>query len=749
MGHPGSRTALPGAGALRRALLVGVLATVPAAILPSGLRGQDPPPDSAGDRSVARGRGSATDVVLDVPFLPQSELLCGGAAATMVLRYWGATGVFPEDFRPLVRPDEGGIRTDELTEELELRGWRARPFQGTDAGLRRHMARGHPVIALIEVAPERYHYVVVVAWTDEAVVFHDPAEAPFQAVSPAEFRAAWLPTDRWSLLVLPSSDDPDSLPESERRDTVAELATPSSEERRFPEDAAGRADSSACALAVERAVARARAGDRDEAESILRVALERCPDSARLRGELAGIQSGRGEWERAAELARRAVELDPSYAHAWRILATSRFLLGDRVGALAAWNRVEEPRIERIRLQGLDGTRYAEVQGRVGLSPDTLLTPERLRLASRRLSLLPSALETGVRYRPREDGRAEVIGTVVQRPVLPSSVPAWGGILAKGALSRSVTVPLASPFGAGELWTLEGRWEEHRPALVLDVALPGVPLLPGVVSLRGGWERQSYLTDPTPIADLLVEDRRMARLRATDWWTGRLRWELRAGLDRWMGDPGPAAPTPGDGSLDAVFGAGVELRTLSDELSLRVRGGGGTLLSGSPKRTYLDGGIRLRWRSSTERDGFVAHLRAGGRAVTEDAPLAYWPGAGDGRARDGLLRSHALLDAGRIIGEAFGRRLLDGGAEGRWWLSWVPGIPIAVAGFVDAARPWDTLGSLQGAEPAQKGFLLGAGMGLRVAVPGRSGTGRADLATDLRDGGWRLHVGWEAEWPGL
>ena len=35
---------------------------------------------------------------LAVPVSPQSEALCGGAAAAMVMRYWGATGVYAESF---------------------------------------------------------------------------------------------------------------------------------------------------------------------------------------------------------------------------------------------------------------------------------------------------------------------------------------------------------------------------------------------------------------------------------------------------------------------------------------------------------------------------------------------------------------------------------------------------------------------------------------------------------------------------
>ena len=50
--------------------------------------------------------------VLDVPFIAQSELLCGGAAAAMVMRYWGERGIDAESFQPLVDPKAGGIRTD-------------------------------------------------------------------------------------------------------------------------------------------------------------------------------------------------------------------------------------------------------------------------------------------------------------------------------------------------------------------------------------------------------------------------------------------------------------------------------------------------------------------------------------------------------------------------------------------------------------------------------------------------------------
>ena len=47
---------------------------------------------------------SVAVAVPDVPYLPQTESLCGGASLAMVLRYWGARGVRPADFAAALEP---------------------------------------------------------------------------------------------------------------------------------------------------------------------------------------------------------------------------------------------------------------------------------------------------------------------------------------------------------------------------------------------------------------------------------------------------------------------------------------------------------------------------------------------------------------------------------------------------------------------------------------------------------------------
>src|SRR5687767_15185360 len=102
--------------------------------------------------------------LLDVPYIQQSEALCGGAAAAMVMRYWGATGVYATSFADLVRPEAGGIRSDDLLRALQARGWDARAFKGDSSLVRSHLAKRRPIVALIEDRPGSYHYVVLVSW---------------------------------------------------------------------------------------------------------------------------------------------------------------------------------------------------------------------------------------------------------------------------------------------------------------------------------------------------------------------------------------------------------------------------------------------------------------------------------------------------------------------------------------------------------------------------------------------------------
>jgi len=146
------------------------------------------PPDRVTLPHAERSGPSNSVRLLDVPYLSQTEDLCGGAAIAMVLRYWGERQVYAEDFVELVDRSAAGIRTDVLAAAVQQRGWQALAFSAASTSsigdrVRQHLDRGRPLIALIEDHPGTYHYVVIVGWTGEQVIVHDPARAPFRVLS--------------------------------------------------------------------------------------------------------------------------------------------------------------------------------------------------------------------------------------------------------------------------------------------------------------------------------------------------------------------------------------------------------------------------------------------------------------------------------------------------------------------------------------------------------------------------------------
>src|SRR5678815_3870144 len=118
------------------------------------------------------GQSSRPLAILDVPFISQSEALCGGAAAAMVMRYWGARGLDADSFAHLVDRSAAGIRTTALIDDIRRRGWAATAIAGSNEAIARELSDGHPILTLIEDRPGTFHYIVIIGATPRAVVYH-------------------------------------------------------------------------------------------------------------------------------------------------------------------------------------------------------------------------------------------------------------------------------------------------------------------------------------------------------------------------------------------------------------------------------------------------------------------------------------------------------------------------------------------------------------------------------------------------
>lgn len=647
---------------------------------------------------VARAQPSSGPVrLLDVPFLQQSEALCGGAATAMVMRYWGATGVYAETFSPLVDRAAGGIRGEDLLHELSTRGWNARSFRG-DAGLvQRRLSQGQPIIALIEDRPGVLHYVVIVGWSNQRVVYHDPARAPFRVAAEGAFLKAWEKVDRWALLALPGRASADR-PIDSSADRIGSTTD--------------RIESaSACAAFVDEGVRIASAGNRADSMQTLTAAANACPgDSAPWR-EIAGLYAVDKAWPEAARHAREAVRRDRGDAHAWRILATSHYLMDEPLEALDAWNAVGEPTIDIVNVLGLEHTRHSSATGAMRLNVQEVLTRAALATAGRRLGDVPAAQGARVNYRPLPGGRAAVEAVMIERTRSPLTRAGLTVMGLRAATERELALGVANPTSSGDLLSASWRWWKDRPRVAVSYAAPlGFG---GVVRTDVLYDEQTYGSSG------VSEVRQGGTLSVSDWTTAGLRWEASAGADVWR-----------DRGTTFAIGGRLDQRVASDRVSLQgsvsMMGGGFTAWTAA---------ALADWRSSRLHDGNVLIARSALEFASREAPLALWPGAGLGHARATLLRGHSLLDGGVVTGEVFGRRLYSAGTEFRRWMTpiktvvrWAPAL------FVDTARAdWRI--------EAGTAWHVDAGAGIRLAVPG-SQVLRIDLAKGLRDGNTVVSVGW-------
>lgn len=618
--------------------------------------------------------------LLDVPFISQSEALCGGAAAAMVMRYWGERGIDAESFAHLVDRSAAGIRTSALIDELRGRGWNAIGLAGSEGRIARELSQGRPVLTLIEDRPGAYHYVVIVAATGSAVVFHDPARAPLRVLGRTEFDRRWRAAARWMAIVLPLDDTP---------------------KPQAPAPSPPAAAANGCDALIADGVSQAQANDLPAAERSLTMALS-CPGPAALR-ELAGVRLLQRRWPDVTALASAAVAIEPRDEHAWRLLATGRYVQSNPISALEAWNQVGEPRIDLLSMAGLERTRQRVVERLVGVSRDEVLTPDLFTRSGRRLDELPSAFSTRLDFSAVPGGLAELRGTINERPVLPADRWSYAAIGLKALANREIEVSTGSLTGGGERLTGAWRFRPGRPRVGVRFDSPAP--WGGVWSVDGFASRESFDRDG------VSRGRRTGgSLSVANWTAPAIRLAVRGGVDSW-------AQT----GAHATAGAAVRFVSRDDRLHAAVAA---DLWHGGKTFGLVDG--RIAARSSTMKRDRVYLIRSGAAAASSAVPPDLWFAGDTGQAREPLLRAHPVLQDGRLLTQQLGRGIVHASFEAQQW--WTVAVTrVAAAAFLDAARVFRRL------DPASR-TDVDAGLGARLAIPGVRGVFRADVARGLRDG---------------
>jgi hypothetical protein len=376
----------------------------------------------------------------------------------------------------------------------------------------------------------------------------------------------------------------------------------------------------------------------------------------------------------------------------------------DLRGALRAWNRIGKPRLDSVRIDGLSRTRYALVAQALALTPNTVLTEAEYRRAERRLEQLPTRLMSRIGYRPDDDGFATVDIAVVERPRRPAGPAGWTAAGARALVTREFSVVLPGWTGQGEAWTASWRWWAERPRWAVALAAPRVGRLPGVWRVEASWETETYDLLQDGPAELPMRERRAhGGITATDWIGANTRYEISAGADVWNGS-----------RRTMSIGASLGQRLLDDRID--VAGSAHTWVPFGNDGHFSSAAVRASFRSSLDTRGVVHVAKAGAHASSSRAPLALWPGAGEGHARTPLLRGHPLLQDGIVRGPVFGRRIVFANVETQRWFSRPSLLRLGLAAFADMARASGRL-----ANAAGESGHVDAGVGERKRETGHVG----------------------------
>jgi hypothetical protein len=650
----------------------------------------------------------AATLAIDVPYLPQTDELCGGAAAAMVFRYWGDAHADAQAFAPLVDRRAGGIAAGALTAAVSARGWRTGHVE-TLAALGARVRDGQPVIVLLPDRGDRYHYVVVTGTSKEAIVVHDPSWGPSRTIPPPDFERAWEAAGFWSLVILPPLTGQTGLASESPQAAVAVAPDPQTAD--------------ACDARLNGALDQIRSQGLDRADSLLGDVRAQCPGAAGPIRELSAVRFAQRRWSDAAALAREALRLQPRDEYALDVLGSSLFMQHDDVGALRAWNQIGKPRVNRVRIEGLHHIRYQTVAEVMAIQPNMLLTADIYDRARRRLGELPDRAATRLAVKPEADGFATVDVVVVELSAVPRGLVEWAGFAARTVANQEIDVSVPGVSGQGEVWSAGWRWWRNRPGVSVGFAAPRVGGLPGVWQFAGAWQSDTY---EGPLGSRTVVSRTHGGLTISDWLPHAVRYTLSTGLDAWTG-----------GRKAASIGGSLEHVAFTDRLSLSVEATQWAPLTGESQFRYV--GARASATSSQETRGWVSRGTIGINRVSDEAPFSLWPGAGEGQVRAPLLRAHPLLNDGVVDltpASAFGRTVAFGSAEAQRWLERPTIARLGIAAFTDVARA--SRQAADGRSPVQ----VDVGAGLRIKIPGTPGVLRADIAHGLRDGVNALTFGW-------
>jgi hypothetical protein len=257
----------------------------------------------------------------EVPFFPQTEYQCGPAALATVLVHANVK-VTPEELVSQVYvPARKGSLQVEMLAAARRHGLISYPLAPRFEDVLREIAAGTPVIVLqnLGIWPfDNWHYAVVVGYDlDSGELFLRSGEKERQVLPNGVHEFVWKKSDYWAMVAMPPDRIPTTAEESRWLASITALERVGNARaarvayatflKRWPENVNA---------SIGLANTHHAAGELKEAETVLRAALARQPDSVVVLNNLAQTLSDEGKNAEALALVERAVALGGPFASA-------------------------------------------------------------------------------------------------------------------------------------------------------------------------------------------------------------------------------------------------------------------------------------------------------------------------------------------------------------------------------------------------------------------------------------------------
>jgi tetratricopeptide (TPR) repeat protein len=398
-------------------------------------------------------------VVLNVPFVAQEKDTCGAASLAMVLAYWGQPVAHDEIAAALLQKELHGIPGSELERFARDRGLTATAYKGDLGNLREFVAKGRPLIVAWDMGHGRFHDVVVVGTDGDDIIVNDPARGASRREGAETFEERWRGAGYWTLLV-----------------------TRAGEAASEPETYEGL---------VARGVESGRQGRPDDARQALERAVYLQPRRPEALVERGGLHFLAKEYDAAITDFERAMDLRPD-DYTRGMLATALFLRGRPDAALRQWNRLQQPIVQNVLIEGNQRVDPRWVRREVTVTEGDLLKPSHLDGTRLRLDETGLFQSVTVRPVPLGEGKADLGVAVVERHGLWDYWLEFAARSAVYAVSKKVRLRYYNLMNTGVTVGVEYKWESTQPRLQGNVYWTRPAGLPFNFYLDGVTARPTY-----------------------------------------------------------------------------------------------------------------------------------------------------------------------------------------------------------------------------------------------------------------